>query len=105
MAEKRDYYEVLGLTKGASESDIKSAYRKAAIKWHPDKWVNGTESEKKNAEEAQKKSEEAKKNNRKNYETFNNLLNQNSQNAQQDANGKGKIDNLGSFFIEKNPKP
>lgn len=59
MAEKRDYYEVLGLTKGASESDIKSAYRKAAIKWHPDKWVNGTESEKKNAEEKFKEASEA----------------------------------------------
>lgn len=37
MPTKRDYYEVLGLTKGASASEIKSAYRKAALKWHPDK--------------------------------------------------------------------
>ena len=50
MAEKRDYYEVLGLQKGASESDIKGAYRKAALKWHPDRWVSGTEEEKKTAE-------------------------------------------------------
>ena len=33
---KRDYYEVLGLTKGASKDDIKSAYRKLAKKYHPD---------------------------------------------------------------------
>lgn len=36
MANKRDYYEVLGLTKGASEDDIKKAYRKLAKKYHPD---------------------------------------------------------------------
>lgn len=34
---KRDYYEVLGLTKGADESAIKKAYRKLAVKYHPDK--------------------------------------------------------------------
>lgn len=34
---KRDYYEVLGLKKGASESEIKSAFRKMAMKYHPDK--------------------------------------------------------------------
>lgn len=37
MAEKRDYYEVLGLDKNASEDDIKKAYRKLAIKYHPDR--------------------------------------------------------------------
>ena len=34
---KRDYYDILGLKKGASESEIKKAYRQMAIKYHPDK--------------------------------------------------------------------
>ena len=36
MAEKRDYYEVLGVDKNADEATIKSAYRKLAKKYHPD---------------------------------------------------------------------
>jgi len=51
---KRDYYEVLGLSKGVSKDEIKKAYRKLAIKYHPDKNPGD-----KNAEEKFKEATEA----------------------------------------------
>lgn len=47
MADKRDYYEVLGIQKGASEDEIKKAYRSLAKKYHPDLNPDNKEAEEK----------------------------------------------------------
>lgn len=53
MANKRDYYEVLGVPKDADASAIKKAYRKLAIKYHPDKNPDNAEAEEKFKEAAE----------------------------------------------------
>lgn len=37
MVNNTEYYKILGIGKDASEADIKKAYRKESLKWHPDK--------------------------------------------------------------------
>ena len=65
VANKRDYYEVLGVNKGATDAEIKKAYRKLAKKYHPDANPNNKEAElkfKEASEAYEVLSDETKKN-------------------------------------------
>ena len=53
MSQKRDYYDILGVDKSASQEEIKKAYRKIAIKYHPDKNPGDAEAEDKFKEAAE----------------------------------------------------
>ena len=54
-----DYYKVLGVDRQCDEAALKKAYRRAAVKWHPDKWSSKSQAEQKAAEENFKRVAEA----------------------------------------------
>lgn len=83
MAAKRDYYEVLGVTKNASDDDIKKAYRKLAMKHHPDR----------NQGDAAKKSEEQFKEVKEAYE----MLSEPQKRAAYDQYGHAGVDSNAGF--------
>ena len=78
MATKRDYYEVLGVPKNASEDEIKKAYRKLAMKYHPDR----------NQGDAAKAAEEKFKEAKEAYE----MLSDSSKRAAYDQYGHAGVD-------------
>ena len=91
---KRDYYEVLGINKSASPDQIKSAYRKLAVKYHPDK-----NSGDKNAEEKFKEASEAyhvlsNSERKQNYDNFGHAAFENGGRGQ---GGFGDFDFSGQF--------
>src|SRR3990170_828411 len=51
MATKSDYYDILGVTKSASAEEIKKAYRKQALEWHPDRHASEKEAAEKRFKE------------------------------------------------------
>ena len=59
MANNTDYYALLGVDRKADDAALKKAYRKAAVKWHPDKHASKPEAEQKAAEEKFKEIAEA----------------------------------------------
>ncbi|MEW6730740.1 MAG: molecular chaperone DnaJ [Acidobacteriota bacterium] len=67
---KRDYYEVLGVGRNATESEIKSAYRKLAMKYHPDKNPGDKEAEEKFKEAAEAYSILSDQNQRAKYDRY-----------------------------------
>ena len=70
MSTKRDYYEVLGVAKDASVQDIKSAYRKLAVRFHPDRNPDDPEAEEKFKEAAEAYSVLSDQEKRARYDQF-----------------------------------
>ncbi|MDR0304131.1 MAG: molecular chaperone DnaJ [Chitinispirillales bacterium] len=70
MANKKDYYDVLGVSKEASEDDIKKAYRKLAVRFHPDKNPNDPEAAERFREATESYEVLKDENKRKQYDKF-----------------------------------
>ena len=81
MAEKRDYYEVLGVSKTATAEELKKAYRKKAIQYHPDRNPDNPEAEAKFKEAAEA------------YE----VLSDENKRARYDKYGHAGLDDQGGF--------
>lgn len=70
MSTKRDYYDILGVAKGADAQEIKKAYRKQAMKYHPDRNPGDQESEEKFKEVSEAYEILSDENKRRNYDQF-----------------------------------
>lgn len=107
----KDLYGILGVNKTATDDELKKAFRKLSLKWHPDKWLTKSEKEQKDAEEKFKEVSEAyeilsDKNKRQQYDLFGttdgNFSNGNGMNADDIMNafmrnGFGSFSGFGGF--------
>ena len=84
--DSKGYYKTLGVAENASDEEIKKAYRKLALQYHPDRWINGTEEEKKTAEDKFKQLNEA-------YS----VLSDKEKRQQYDSGMSGNWQNMGGF--------
>ena len=87
---KRDYYDVLGVNKSASPEDIKSAYRKLAVKYHPDKNPGDKAAEDKFKEASEAYGILSDKSKKENYDNFGHAAFENS-------GGQGGFGGFGGF--------
>jgi molecular chaperone DnaJ len=78
---KRDYYDILGVSRGASEDEIKKAYRKMAIKYHPDKNPGDAAAEESFKEAAEAYEVLSKPDKRQRYDQFGHAANASSPNG------------------------
>jgi len=89
---KRDYYDVLGVNKSASPEDIKSAYRKLAVKYHPDKNPGDKAAEDKFKEASEAYGVLSDKNKKENYDNFGHAAFENGGGSQGGFGGFGGSD-------------
>lgn len=96
---KRDYYEVLGVSRGATDQEIKSAYRRLAVKYHPDKNPNDATAEDKFKEAAEAYGVLADAEQRRRYDRFGHAGVASGAGASWGAPGFGGIEDiLGDLF-------
>src|SRR2546423_13189924 len=96
---KRDYYEILGVTRTATEQEIKSAYRRLAVKNHPDKNPGDAEAEEKFKEAAEAYSILSDAEQRTRYDRFGHAGVSSSAGASWGAPGFGGLEDiLGDLF-------
>ena len=88
---KRDYYDVLGVNKSASPEDIKSAYRKLAVKYHPDKNPGDKAAEDKFKEASEAYGILSDKSKKENYDNFGHAAFENG------GGGQGGFGGFGGF--------
>lgn len=97
--EKRDYYEILGVSRTASDQEIKSAYRRLAMRYHPDKNPNDASAEEKFKEAAEAYSVLADSEQRRRYDRFGHAGVSSSAGASWGAPGFGGFEDiLGDLF-------